>query len=404
MKFQDPMNPGATPVGPLPGGRVRVAILADSPLPALRDGAQGRGAGQGATWLPPLARAFEAHDDLEITWVAFGEPSSARVDARVAGQRFLILPHLKATHDTLLGYRAARWRLRRALRFLRPDVVHAWGSERSYPSVLPGLQVPSVISIQGNMSCYAEIGGLPDNWFWRRQPRYEAGWVRRASVVACESPWSREIALGYWPGIDARVIEWGVHPSFYEVKRKEDTAVPYLLYCGGLERRKGIDVLFEALGRLKSRQWSLRLAGEGPLRERYEAAGLPQVEWLGNLKWDEMQRQMAGARGLVMPTRADTGPSVVKEALVAGVPVIGSANGGLRDYIVPGENGWLVDPLDAAGLASAMERLMSGEGFSNEVCRQRTGTDRAYFRPERAAAAFRQLYLELAARPGGPRS
>lgn len=383
--------------------RVRVAILADSPLPALLEGAQGRGAGQGATWLPPLAREFSRFEDLDITWVAFGEASSAKIDVRTEGQRFLVLPHLKATHDTLLGYRAARWRLRRTLRELRPQVVHAWGSERSYPSVLPGLGIPSVLSIQGNMTRYAEIGGLPDNWFWRRQPRYEPGWVRAATAVACESPWSREIALGYWPGIDARVIEWGVHPSFYEIRRQADPPEPYLLYCGGLEWRKGVDILFEALGQLKGRKWTLKLAGEGPLRERYESAGLPGVEWLGNLKWDEMQRQMAGARGLVMPTRADTGPSVVKEALVSGLPVIGSVHGGLRDYIVPGENGWLVDPLDAAGLATAMDRLMSGEGFCDEACRRRTESDRAYFRAERAAASFRQLYLELAARPGGTR-
>ena len=383
--------------------RRKVAILADSPLPALLEGAQGRGAGQGATWLPPLAREFSRFGDLEITWVAFGDAASPKIDVRTEGQRFIVLPHLRATHDTLTGYRVARWHLRRILRELGPDVVHAWGSERSYPSVLPGLGIPSVLSIQGNMTRYAEIGGLPDNWFWRRQPRYEAGWVRAATAVACESPWSREIALGYWPDIDARVIEWGVHPSFYEVKREEDTAAPYLLYCGGLEWRKGIDVLFEALGRLEGRRWSLKLAGEGPLRERYEAAGLPQVEWLGNLKWDDMQRQMAGARGLVMPTRADTGPSVVKEALVIGLPVIGSVHGGLRDYIVPGENGWQVDPLDAGGLAAAMDRLMKGGGFSDEASIRRTESDRSYFRAERAAASFRRLYLELASGGGGER-
>jgi glycosyltransferase involved in cell wall biosynthesis len=377
---------------------LRVAILADSPLPALRDGAQGRGAGQGATWLPPLAQAFTAFEDLEITWVALDLPSAARANEHVAGQRFIIQPHLKATHDTLIGYRAARWRLQRILREIQPDVVHAWGSERAYPSVLPGLRVPSVLSIQGNMTYYAEIGGLPDNWFWTRQGRYEQRWVSHATVVACESPWSKEVALGYWPGIDARVIEWGVHPSFYEVAWHPNPAVPYLLFCGGLEWRKGLDILFDALKLLPNRPWTLRLAGEGPMRAQLESLNLPKVEWLGNLKWDEVQQQMAGAWGLVMPTRADTGPSVVKEARVVGIPVIGSVHGGLRDYIIPGENGLRVDPLTATGLAAAMDELMSDCHRMHHLGIQKRDADRSYFRPERTATAFHQLYQELAKR------
>jgi glycosyltransferase involved in cell wall biosynthesis len=377
---------------------LRIAILADSPLPALRDGAQGRGAGQGATWLPPLAHAFEAYKDLEITWIALDSPSTTRADESIAGQRFLIRPHLKPTYDILTGYRAARWHLQKLLREIQPDVVHAWGSERFYPSVIQGLKVPSVLSIQGNMTHYAELGGLPDNWFWKRQGRYEQRWVKHASVIACESPWSREIALGYWPGIDARVIEWGVHPSFYDVPWLPEPGTPYLLFCGGLEWRKGLDVLFDALDLLPNRSWTLRVAGEGPMRERLKSLGLPKVEWLGNLKWDAVKQQMAGAWGLVMPTRADTGPSVVKEARVIGMPVIGSVHGGLRDYIIPGENGLHVEPLTAAYLASAMEDLMGDFDRMHLLGVRRREADRTYFRPERTATAFHQLYRELAER------
>lgn len=375
---------------------IRIAILADSPLPALINGAQGRGAGQGATWLPPLAQAFESYKDLEITWVALDQSTAARADMHIAGQRFLIRPHLRATHDILTGYRVARWHLQKLLRALQPDVVHAWGSERFYPSILEGLTVPSVLSIQGNMTHYAKLGGLPNNWFWKRQGCYEQKWVKHASVIACESPWSMEIALSYWPGIDARVIEWGVHPSFYDVAWHPLPADPYLFYCGGLEWRKGLDVLFDALELIPDRAWTLRLAGDGPMRDRLKSLELPKVEWLGNLKWDEVKKQMAGAWGLVMPTRADTGPSVVKEARVLGIPVIGSIHGGLRDYIIPGENGIHVDPLTAVSLATAMEELMSDYNHMRILGERRREVDRTYFRPERTAKAFHELYRELA--------
>ena len=376
--------------------RKKIAILADSPIDALRDGAQGRGAGQGATWLPPLAEAFAAYGDLDITWIALEQNVSRKIDERHHGQRFIVLPHIKKTYDTLLNYIPARFRLKNAIRGVKPDLVHVWGSEHYYPSVLPGLGIPSVYSIQGNMTHYAKIGALPDNWYWRKQWRYEGGWIPHATVVACESPWSREIALENWPQIDARNIEWGVHPSFYDVKWQPDMETPYLLHCGSIDWRKGIDVLFEALELLPDRKWTIRFAGEGPLRGEMESRGLPKVEWLGNLKWDELKAQMAGASALVVPTRADTGPSVVKEARVIGLPVIASCHGGLRDYIVPGVNGLHVDPLNAAALTRAMDDLMSDPSMIRRLGAGHHEEDRAYFRPERAARSFHDLYLEVA--------
>lgn len=374
----------------------KIAILSDSPLDALRSGAQGRGAGQGATWLPPLALAFAAYPDLEITWISLEHGLPAVIDERREKQRFVILPHIKETHDTVLNYIPARWRLRRILKQIAPDVVHVWGSEHFYPSVLRGLGIPSVYSIQGNLTHYGRMGGCPDNWFWHKQWRYEAGWAPHATVVACESPWSREIAQGFWPKSDVRVIEWGVHPSFYDVVWRPDLDQRYLLWCGSLDWRKGADVLFEALAMLPDRDWTIRFAGEGPMQAKLKALDLPKVEWLGNLKWDVLKAQMAGACGMVVPTRADTGPSVVKEARVVGLPVIASCHGGLRDYIVPGVNGLHVDPLTAENLAASMNELMTDPTLITRLGAGRHEEDRAYFRSERAAAAFHDLYLELA--------
>jgi glycosyltransferase involved in cell wall biosynthesis len=343
-----------------------------------------------------LAGAFAAYPDLEITWISLEHGLAAPIDERREGQRFIILPHIKETHDTVLNYLPARWRLRRALKRIAPDVVHVWGSEHFYPSVLRGLGVPSVYSIQGNLTHYGRMGGITDNWFWRRQWKYEAKWVPHASVVVCESPWSREIARGFWPGSEVRVIEWGVHPSFYEVAWQPDLNRRYLLWCGSLDWRKGADVLFDALALLPNRDWTIRFAGEGPMQSQLQAMKLPKVEWLGNLKWDALKAEMAGACGLVVPTRADTGPSVVKEARVIGLPVIASCHGGLRDYIVPGVNGLHTDPLTPENLAASMQELMADPARITALGAGRHEEDRAYFRPERAAEALHNLYLELA--------
>ncbi len=62
----------------------------------------------------------------------------------------------------------------------------------------------------------------------------------------------------------------------------------------------------------------------------------------------------------VLPARKPEGlGNVLIEAMAAGKPVIGSSGGGVPEIIEDGCNGFLVEPGDAAGLAGALERLMS---------------------------------------------
>jgi glycosyltransferase involved in cell wall biosynthesis len=224
--------------------------------------------------------------------------------------------------------------------------------------------------------------------------------VKEADVVTCESPWSAEQIQKLHPNGDIRVLDYGVHPSFYRVHWDPDPKKPILLFSGSLDRRKGIDILVDAIQSLSDRQWTCRILGEGPLRQELEARKLQGVEWLGTLPWHEMQKHLAEAWALVVPTRADTGPTVVKEARVIGLPVIGSINGGLRDYIRSGENGLSIEPLDAEGIAVACNEIMADYSRLREMGASGHANDREYFRPERCAAAFVTLYKEIADHSG----
>jgi glycosyltransferase involved in cell wall biosynthesis len=100
---------------------------------------------------------------------------------------------------------------------------------------------------------------------------------------------------------------------------------------------------------------------------------------------------------LVMPTRCDTGPTVVKEARVIGLPIIGTTHGGLRDYIRHGESGWIVNPLDAAHQAEEFGEVMESHERLLKMGQAHHAEDRAFFAPGRTAAGFSAIYHELAA-------
>jgi glycosyltransferase involved in cell wall biosynthesis len=151
------------------------------------------------------------------------------------------------------------------------------------------------------------------------------------------------------------------------------------------------------LALLKDRQWDVRFAGDTELQQEIAAANLPRTEYLGMLRWEQLLEALSKASCLVMPTRCDTGPTVVKEARVIGLPVIGTIHGGLRDYIRHGESGWIVNPLDAAHLAEGLGKVMESHEQVLQMGKAHHAEDRTFFAPGRTAAGFSAIYHELAA-------
>lgn len=376
---------------------IRVAILADFPLSALEKGAMGRGGGQGCTWLPQLALSYANMDDLEVHWLIINRNARCCSQTTAYGQVFHSLPGAKFSIDLAFNYLPARRTLRKALSQLAPDIIHAWGTERIYPAALADFPGPGLLSMQGVLTEYARIGGLPDDWRWRKMIRSEPEFMRSATIITAESRWGMERVREIVPDADLRMVEYGVHPGFYDVDWAPDPKQPYVLYVGGADFRKGADILLDAVGRITNRNWELRVAGDERLESMVIESGVKGVRCLGLLPWDDMKQQLTGAWCSVLPTRGDTSANSVKEARVVGVPVVSSAHGGHTGYINDGENGRIIDPLTAEELAGALSDVMSSHERVVELGRARHDQDREYLLPAKTAEAFADIYRELAA-------
>ena len=374
---------------------MRIAILADFPLSALEGGATGRGGGQGCTWLPQLAESFAGYPEFEIHWVILDRRGNPPATFHAHGQTFHRIQGSSVSLDLALGNLPTRHAIRKFLRQLKPDLVHAWGTELIYPAALKDFAGPTVLSMQGVLTEYQRIGGLPDDWRWRRMVANEPAMIRSATVVTSESEWGIARVKEVHPTADCRLVEYGVNPRFYDVPWQPDPAKPYAIYVGGAGTRKGFDVLVDAMKRLPDRKWELRLAGDDAMKTAVEAAGLQNVKCLGLLPWDAMQREFQGAWAFVLPTRGDTSPNSVKEARVIGLPVVTTVHGGQAGYIKDGSNGRIVDPLNAVGLVDALTDVMASFERAHELGQGRHAEDRAYLRPERTAKGFAAIYHDL---------
>ena len=78
------------------------------------------------------------------------------------------------------------------------------------------------------------------------------------------------------------------------------------------------------------------------------------MRYLGELRRDEVYGVLAGADAAVLPSLFDNLPNSAIEALLLGVPVIGSRGASLDELVTDGVTGVLVPIGDADALADAM--------------------------------------------------
>jgi glycosyltransferase involved in cell wall biosynthesis len=144
-------------------------------------------------------------------------------------------------------------------------------------------------------------------------------------------------------------------------------ATPSLLAVGVVVRRKGYDVLIEALAGLGELAWRLVIAGDRG-RDRAEAARLDRliaqhrlterVAMLGAVSAGRLSELYRAADIFVLASRFEGYGMVYGEAIAHGLPVIGTTAGAIPDT-VPAGAGVLVPPEDPAALAAALRRLIA---------------------------------------------
>jgi glycosyltransferase involved in cell wall biosynthesis len=184
--------------------------------------------------------------------------------------------------------------------------------------------------------------------------------------------------------------------------RRQVPGLIEVLFVGRLERRKGIDLLLDAVLVLIASRPGLRftIVGEdsipGPRGRTYRqefgsrhpdlvAGGT--VRFMGSLPEEQLDRCYAECDIFVAPSRYESFGLVLVEAMRHGKPVIACNIGGMREVLVAGETGLLVPPEDSRALADAILRLADDDALRERLGR---GALVAYLETfTRAAAAGR---------------
>lgn len=221
--------------------------------------------------------------------------------------------------------------------------------------------------------------------FYRAAQHGCGGSRARGLVLAAESYWQWNVVQGY-----AQIGGFWA-PSQYMRETMREMGFPFPVellrnaveapsrplqplaarhfvgFSGRLSSEKGVDVLVRAAARLP--ELAFRIAGSGPVRAQLEALarelGARNVTFLGQLGPREMETEIANWRLAVVPSLSpENAPFAALDAMNHGVPVVGSAVGGMPELLAgcgvlcaPGEVEQLVESM--AGLYADLDRLES---------------------------------------------
>jgi glycosyltransferase involved in cell wall biosynthesis len=291
-----------------------------------------------------------------------------------------------------------------------PDVVHVHNLHGGYfdLGVLPELARRARL-----------VATLHDAWFFTghcAQPFDSDGWLRGCGNCPHLDTYPKLLRDGTAFNLDRkRSIYAGleltvVTPSQWLMEMLERSVLaPAIVHREVIPN--GVD--FELFRRGDERRSGLVFAAQGGPSNQFKdyatlQAALDRLERpvevvaLGDppVPQEEVARRLRQADLYVHPSRADTFPSGVLEALACGTPVVASCVGGIPEQVTQ-ETGLLVEPGEPAALATAIDELLGDPARRERMGAAAAEDAQQRFSLDRQIDAYLDLYERLPRVGGG---
>lgn len=210
----------------------------------------------------------------------------------------------------------------------------------------------------------------PFNWFEQRTFR------RITAAYAC-SETVREVLVAKGFDKAAPIIPYGVNTEAFHPRAPFRATNRELVigFVGRMLPGKGLNILADALGKLRAETWRVLLVGDGSecedFKRRLAAYGLlDRAEFTGAVSYDRVTGYFQQMDVMVMPTQTtqrirEQFGRVLVESMASGVPVVGSTCGAIPEVI--GDAGLIFPEGDADALACALRRTLLDEGLRKRM-------------------------------------
>ena len=273
--------------------------------------------------------------------------------------------------------------------------IDAWGRESDFLRLYQAVHVGRRLHELGIRRVHAHFAGMAARTvYWMRQffgieysitahandifaPRDFAVSLEKivadAAAVVTVSDFSAEHLRRQFPASASKIhrVYNGIDVGAFQ-QASFDNKPPLIVGVGRLIEKKGFADLISACRFLVERGCAFRceIIGEGPLHDGLAAhIAHSQLEAVVHLAGPRSQShiasRLAAAAVFALPCTVESGggmdnlPTVIMEAMAAGLPVVSTPVAGVPEMVQPGVTGELVPPGDSLALANAIEQIIS---------------------------------------------
>jgi glycosyltransferase involved in cell wall biosynthesis len=320
--------------------------------------------GAGPVYAQELMRALAAQPDVEVSGsIAAG--SELRQATEALGLPLALVPTYHDLRSFALASLRLPWLRREFQNFLRQgqfDVVLSTMSHSWTPFVLDCIGKAGAAYVPVLHDAMPHPGESQPLWRWRR--RRELAFADRVICL------SQNVATGVtaatdYPQDKISIIPYGVPaisgllpmPRVFPQQRNFR-----FMFFGRIMDYKGLDLALKAYAQLRQQAVPLELwlVGAGDLTP-YQAllqgqTGLTIINrWI---KEEEIAGFLNEADAILLPYREASQSGVTSQAYAAGLPVVATPAGGLKEQVIEGKTGFLAEQISAEALAVAMQKLL----------------------------------------------
>lgn len=334
--------------------------------------------------------------------VLAGQEGPFSKELQTKGVRYYSLKYLVRPIRPWVDLRGV-WELREVLAEYRPDLISTHSAKAGWIGRLTGrmLGIPTLFTAHG----WAFTDGVPEHErkVYALAERLVAPFAARIITV---SDYDRQLALRYRVASPEKLVT--VHNGMPDVPRsfwadpRRDP--PRLVMVARFELQKDHATLLRALTGIKGLDWQLDLIGDGPLRPQVEDL-VDQLSLRGRVRfWGsrrDVAERLAEAQVFLLISNWEGFPRSILEAMRAGLPVVASDVGGVREAVVDGETGFLVPRSDVGALRDRLLRLIRDPALRARMGAAGRRRYERYFTFERMLEKTLRVYEEVLARAGG---
>jgi glycosyltransferase involved in cell wall biosynthesis len=286
----------------------------------------------------------------------------------------------------------------------KPDLINIFGTEGDFGLVIPKTSIPCIIHFQGNLTVnnlkwytgftpydllrYSNKkillkgeGLYHDYFISKKAAKRENKIFKDCRFFMGRTDWDKRLSSVLSPGSKYFHCDEIMRPGFYSNmwQPKKEKSAFNILSIFNKNIYKGLETIMESKKILKNNypghQIEWKIAG---IKEQDEISCLVErkykvkfkdqnIQLLGPLKENELIKEMLNADLFVHPSHIDNSPNSICEAMLLGMPVIGTFAGGIPSILESKKEGLLIQDGDPFSLAGAIIELIENFDYANNL-------------------------------------